>query len=118
MKTKNSTILDKKILVEATKTSFVKLRPDFLIKNPVIFIVSIGALLTSIIVIKEIIGGEASSFNIQITIWLWITVLFANFSEAIAEGRGKAQAESIKANKSNTKARLMVDGKEKLIAAE
>ena len=118
MKTKNSTILDKKILVEAIKTSFVKLRPDFLIKNPVIFIVSIGALLTSIIVIKEIIGGEASSFNIQITIWLWITVLFANFSEAIAEGRGKAQAESLKANKSNTKARLLVDGKEKLIAAE
>lgn len=118
MKTQNTSFLSKKILIEAIKTSFMKLRPDLLIKNPVIFIVYIGAILTSIITIKDILSGEYSSFDLQIAIWLWITVLFANFSEAIAEGRGKAQAESLKANKSQMKARLFKNGQEEIIAAE
>jgi len=118
MKIQNKSFLDKKILIEAIKMSFIKLNPNLLIKNPVIFIVAIGALLTTIIVLEGTIDGVFSTFNLQIAIWLWITVLFANFSEAIAEGRGKAQAESLKANRSRTKARLLKDGKEDIVAAE
>ncbi len=118
MKSQNKSFLDKKILIEAIRMSFIKLNPSLLIKNPVIFIVAIGALLTTIIVLKGTIDGVFSTFNLQIAIWLWITVLFANFSEAIAEGRGKAQAESLKANRSRTKAHLLKDGREEIIAAE
>lgn len=118
MKSQNKNFLDKKILIEAIKMSFIKLKPSLLIKNPVIFIVAIGALLTTIIVLEGTIDGVFSTFNLQIAIWLWITVLFANFSEAIAEGRGKAQAESLKANRSRTKARILKDGKEEIAAAE
>lgn len=118
MKSQNKNFLDKKILIEAIKMSFIKLNPSLLIKNPVIFIVAIGALLTTIIVLEGTIDGVFSTFNLQIAIWLWITVLFANFSEAIAEGRGKAQAESLKANRSRTKARILKDGREEIIAAE
>lgn len=118
MKSQNKSFLDKKILIEAIRMSFIKLNPSLLIKNPVIFIVAIGALLTTIIVLEGTIDGVFSTFNLQIAIWLWITVLFANFSEAIAEGRGKAQAESLKANRSRTKARILKDGKEEIAAAE
>lgn len=118
MKSQNKKFLNKKLLTEAIKTSFVKLNPSLLIKNPVIFIVAIGALLTTIIVFKGFVVGTFSYFNFQISIWLWLTVLFANLSEAIAEGRGKAQAESLKANRSQTKARILKNGHEDIIAAE
>jgi K+-transporting ATPase ATPase B chain len=65
-------------------------------KNPVMFIVEIGAFMTTIIFLLALFKGEYSSFNLQIGIWLWFTVLFANFAEAVAEGRGKAQAETLK----------------------
>jgi len=118
MKTQKTGLLDKKLLIEALKMSFVKLRPSLQIKNPVIFIVAIGAALTTIIVVKDVITGGFSSFNLQIAFWLWITVLFANFSEAIAEGRGKAQAESLRSNRSQTKARLLKSGKEEIVPAD
>lgn len=106
MKTsKKTNIFNKKLLSEAAKETFVKLNPVTLIKNPVIFIVAIGSVLTTIIVITGLFQGNFSSFNFQIAIWLWVTVLFANFSEAIAEGKGKAQAESLKKNRTRTKAR-------------
>lgn len=108
----NKSIFNKKLLVRALKDSVKKLSPALLIKNPVIFIVGIGALLTTIIVFLEIFQGGYSSFNLQISIWLWFTVLFANFSEAIAEGRGKAQAESLRKNRTQTVARKMVGDKE------
>jgi potassium-transporting ATPase ATP-binding subunit len=110
-------ILTKKILLEATKTSFIKLNPITLIKNPVIFIVAIGALFTTLIVLIEIVGKDYSSFNFQITIWLWFTVLFANFSEAIAEGRGKAQAESLRKSRTLTKTRRIDRGIEEEVWA-
>lgn len=94
----------------AARDSLIKLNPASLIKNPVIFIVSIGAILTTIIMIAGIYGNNFSSFNLQIAIWLWFTVIFANFAEAIAEGRGKAQAESLRKNRTQTKARKF-DGK-------
>lgn len=108
MSTKQDTSLfNRKILLKAAKDSVIKLNPALLIKNPVIFIVAIGSLLTSIIVCIGVFQGSFSSFNLQISIWLWFTVLFANFSEAIAEGRGKAQAESLRKNRTQTKARKM-----------
>ena len=108
----NISLFNKKLVLQAVKDSFIKLNPSFLIKNPVIFIVSLGSYLTSIIVILGIIQGKFSSFNLQISLWLWITVLFANFSEAIAEGRGKAQAESLRKNRTQTKARKFIDERE------
>ena len=113
----NKSIFNKKLLARAAKDSVMKLSPAVLIKNPVIFIVGIGALLTTIIVFIGIFQGGYSSFNLQIAIWLWFTVLFANFSEAIAEGRGKAQAESLRKNRKQTVARKMVGNKETEVLA-
>ena len=113
----NKSIFNKKLLARAAKDSIMKLSPVSLIKNPVIFIVGIGAVLTTIIVFIGIFHGGYSSFNLQIAIWLWFTVLFANFSEAIAEGRGKAQAESLRKNRKQTVARKMVGDKETEVLA-
>lgn len=96
-------IFNKDILNQAIIDSFYKLNPKTLIKNPVIFMTFIGAILT----LFHTMLISADKFNIQITIWLWFTVLFANFSEAIAEGRGKAQAESLRKSKKETFARKL-----------
>jgi len=113
MKVKDKTSLfNRKIILEATTESLIKLNPALLVKNPVIFIVGVGAVLTTSVVIFGIIQGNFSSFNLQIAIWLWVTVLFANFSEAIAEGRGKAQAESLKKSRTQTKARKLAGKQE------
>jgi potassium-transporting ATPase ATP-binding subunit len=98
-------LFNKKILLQAATDSIIKLNPAILIKNPVIFIVGIGSALTTISMLAGLILGHFSSLNLKICIWLWITVLFANFSEAIAEGRGKAQADSLRKNRTQTKAR-------------
>ena len=116
-KSNNSSLLGKDILIQAIKDSFVKLNPVGLIKNPVIFIVGIGAILTTLVVVSDIASGHFSSFNFQITIWLWFTVLFANFAEAVAEGRGKAQADSLRKSRVQTKARLFNNNKEVLVNA-
>jgi K+-transporting ATPase ATPase B chain len=113
-----SSLLNKKLMLQAVSDSFVKLNPVLLIKNPVIFVVGIGALMTTIMVVTGIFTGNFSAFNTQIALWLWFTVLFANFSEAIAEGRGKAQAESLKKNRTQTLARRVIAGnKEETIVA-
>lgn len=96
----------------ATIESFIKLNPRIQLKNPVMFVVFIGAVLTSIITALHFSG-----FNLQITIWLWFTVLFANFAEALAEGKGKAQAEALRTAKQNLTAKKL-DGKtENIVAA-
>ena len=105
------------LIIKAIKDSFIKLNPVTLIKNPVIFIVGIGAFLTTVILFSEIFSGNYSSFNLQIAIWLWFTVLFANFSEAIAEGKGKAQADNLRKNRTQTKARKLTNKKESLVYA-
>ena len=112
-----NSLFNKKILIQATKDSFTKLNPVILIKNPVIFMVGIGSVLTTIAVITGIFSGNFSGFNLQIAIWLWFTVLFANFSEAIAEGRGKAQADSLRKSRVQTMARRLVGDKEETVAA-
>ncbi len=109
---KDNRLFTQKMLLQAVKGSFIKLNPSLLIKNPVIFIAGVCAFITTVIVFKDILTHNFSSFNFQITVWLWFTVLFANFSEAIAEGRGKAQAESLKKSRIQTKARKIENGKE------
>jgi K+-transporting ATPase ATPase B chain len=109
----HTSIFNLTLILHAAKDSIIKLNPALLIKNPVIFIVGIGAVLTTIITFSGLYQGSFSSFNLQIAIWLWVTVLFANFSEAIAEGRGKAQAESLKKNRTKTKARRL-SGKQEI----
>ncbi len=114
---KQSQLFTIKLLIPALKDSLVKLNPSKLIKNPIIFIVALGAALTSGIVIKGLLAGQFSSFDFQVTLWLWFTVLFANFSEAIAEGRGKAQAETLKKSRTQTKARRLINGNEQMVWA-
>ncbi len=113
----NISLFNANLLIQAAKDSVIKLNPAILVRNPVIFIVAVGSLLTSVVVAADIFQGHFSSFNLQISIWLWFTVLFANFSEAIAEGRGKAQAESLRKNRSETQARKLNGTKEELVYA-
>jgi potassium-transporting ATPase ATP-binding subunit len=105
-------LFNKKLFLQASGESVIKLNPASLIKNPVIFIVGIGSVLTTIVVIGGIFQGNFSSFNFQIAVWLWFTVLFANFSEAIAEGRGKAQADSLRKNRTQIRARKLIGKQE------
>src|SRR6266567_8616207 len=92
-----SAMLDPKIVLPAITSSFVKLDPRLMIKSPVMFVVEVVAALTTVIFVRDlVIGGANLGFTFQIILWLWFTVLFANFAEAVAEGPGKAQAESLK----------------------
>lgn len=103
-----STMLDPKILVPAITSAFVKLDPRLMAKNPVMFVVEVVAALTTVIFVRELVTGGASlGFTFQIILWLWFTVLFANFAEAVAEGRGKAQAESLKKTRTESQAKLL-----------
>lgn len=106
---------DSKIVVPAIKEAFLKLDPRVQFKNPVMFVAEICAALTSLFLIMD--SNPMRGFELQITLWLWFTVLFANFAEAIAEGRGKAQAESLKKARTLTKARLFKDLIESSISA-
>jgi K+-transporting ATPase ATPase B chain len=98
----------KGIVVPAIWESFVKLNPKTLAKNPVMFVVEVGALLTSVDLVRGVAHRTGGfGFSLQITLWLWFTVLFANFAEAMAEGRGKAQAETLRKARSETIARRL-----------
>jgi len=101
-------LFDPEILARATKESFVKLNPRIVAKNPVMFVVEVGAALTTLLMIKDVVtGGADLLFGIQIALWLWFTVLFANFAEAMAEARGKAQADNLRKTKTDTMARKL-----------
>jgi potassium-transporting ATPase ATP-binding subunit len=109
MRTSQSTMMDPAILMPAIGQSFVKLDPRVLIKNPVMFVVEIVAILTTVIFIREILTEDSAhlGFTFQITVWLWVTVLFANFAEAVAEGRGKAQAATLRKARTETTAKRL-----------
>lgn len=110
---------NKDILVQAIRDAFHKLNPKTQLRNPVMFIVYIGALLTTWLTVRDFLTGEPIAFSLQITLWLWFTVLFANFAEAVAEGRGKAQAQSLKTARSKTKAHKVTgNGTTQIDAAE
>jgi len=104
---KKLSLFDRAIFRRALRDSFVKLNPRKMMKNPVMFLVEAGALLTTILLLRP----SNLLFQSQIAIWLWATVLFANFAEAVAEGRGKAQADALRKAKIETVARKLVDKK-------
>ena len=108
MRESQSTILDPAILLPAIGQSFVKLNPRLMIKNPVMFVVEIVAVLTTVIFLRDLgTGGAHLGFTFQIILWLWVTVLFANFAEAVAEGRGKAQAATLRKARTETAAKRL-----------
>ena len=107
-KRKSRPLLEPTILKRATADAFVKLSPKTLAKNPVMFVVAIGSVFTTFMLLHDLIVPSHAHdlfYKVQITLWLWFTVLFANFAEAIAEGRGKAQADTLRKNRTETTAR-------------
>jgi K+-transporting ATPase ATPase B chain len=110
---------DPKILRNAIRDSFWKLNPSLMVKNPVMFVVEVGAVITLVVLVLDLLAHRGNFwFGLQITLWLWFTVLFANFAEAMAEGRGKAQAETLRKARAETKARkLRADGTTEIVAS-
>ena len=105
-----SALTDPKIVIPAIGAAFAKLNPRVLMKNPVMFVVEVVAALTTVIFLRDLAtGGENLGFTFQIIVWLWITVLFANFAEAVAEGRGKAQADALRRTRTETQAKLLTN---------
>jgi K+-transporting ATPase ATPase B chain len=118
---KKKSIFNPELIKPAISASFKKLDPRWMIKNPVMFIVEIGSILVTYQFIKTLFagGGAESLFTMQIALWLWFTVLFSNFAEAMAEGRGKAQADALRKTKTETWAKKQVNGViEKVPAAD
>jgi len=105
-----SALLDRRIVVPAIGAAFVKLDPRLLIKSPVMFVLEVVAALTTVILLRDLTaGGQHIGFELQIVLWLWFTLLFANFAEAVAEGRGKAQAETLRRQRRESQAKLLTD---------
>ena len=121
---RHSSLLNRDILVPAVWDSFRKLDPRSMARNPVMFVVEVGAVITTVVFVAGLFNGAPAFsgannelFVGQITIWLWFTVLFANFAEAVAEGRGKAQAAALRKTRTETIARRLVDDREERVPA-
>ena len=119
-----SSLTDRTILVPAIWASFRKLDPRWMARNPVMFVVEVGAVITTIVFLTGLFNGAPAAsgpnnelFVGQISLWLWFTVLFANFAEAMAEGRGKAQAAALRKTRSETVARRLIDGREDRVSS-
>jgi K+-transporting ATPase ATPase B chain len=118
MKTKMSGLWQSDQVLQALKETVPKLDPRRLWRNPVMFAVEIGAILTTLITLHDMIAKSNYEFDAQISIWLWFTILFANFAEALAEGRGRAQAETLRQARSEASAsRLLPDGRTEQVTA-
>jgi K+-transporting ATPase ATPase B chain len=103
-------LFDGPIVRRAVRESFSKLAPRKMVRNPVMFVVLVGSVLTTLVLLRDIASGHGEiGFTLQIALWLWFTVLFANFAEAMAEGRGKAQADSLRATRTQTMAKQLKD---------
>ena len=120
-KTKELRLWNWQIVKRAIVDSFIKLSPRRMMKNPVMFVVEVGSVLTTLQLIRGIIrpisGVTSFGFELQITLWLWFTVIFANFAEAMAEGRGKAQADNLRKSRTETVAHRFVNGHTEDVAA-
>ncbi len=111
MEPEKKTIWESKLFLEAFEESFIKLNPFTLRRNIVMLVVEIGSIITTVVTVQNIINHESFLFNLQITLWLWFTILFANFAESLAEGRSKAQARSLQQTRIETFGnRLLADG--------
>ena len=109
-----SALFNPKILVPAIWSAFLKLDPRSLMKNPVMFVLEVVTILTTVILLRDLVtGAQTLGFEFQIVLWLWFTVLFANLAEAIAEGRGKAQADSLRRQRTETPAKLLTGAGQK-----
>jgi K+-transporting ATPase ATPase B chain len=118
MTPKSKSIFQSKYFIEAQKESVKKLNPFTLWRNPVMLIVEIGSIITTIITISNILSGNKFGFNLQVSIWLWVTILFATFSEALAEIQGKARAESLRRARNELFAnKLLANGKLESVSA-
>ena len=103
-------LFDGPILRRAVGQAVLKLNPRGLMRNPVIFVTALTSVLVTILVVRDaVIGSPMLGIGIQVAVWLWFTVLFANFAEAIAEGRGKARADAFRATRSTTRAKVLAD---------
>ncbi len=120
-KAKALSLFDREIVGRAAIESLRKLAPQHVARNPVMFVVELGSVLTTLVFVRDLIHRNAVSaplwFTGLVTIWLWITVVFANFAEAVAEGRGKAQAETLRKMRKETTARRLVAGKEETVSS-
>lgn len=107
-KSRSASLLDARILWPAVGGAFRKLDPRSLIRNPVMFVVAVVSALTTVLLVKDAVTGSGQfGFSLQIVVWLWFTLLFANFAEAVAEGRGKAQADALRRTRTETQAKLV-----------
>src|SRR4030081_1422138 len=108
---RRSSLLDRNIMLPALMESFTKLDPRGQARNPVMFVVEVGSVITTIIFIAGLFRGASDQLFVgQIALWLWFTLIFANFAEALAEGRGKAQAATLRRARTDTIARRLVGG--------
>jgi len=120
-KSKQLSLLDPTIVRQAAVESLKKLAPRHVAKNPVMFVVEVGSLLTTILWLRDRIlhpaGAAPGWFTLSVSVWLWFTVVFANFAEAVAEGRGKAQADTLRRMRREVRARKLVQGREVIVDA-
>jgi K+-transporting ATPase ATPase B chain len=118
---RHSSLWDREIMGPAIRDSFKKLDPRWQARNPVMFVVEVGSVITTIVFVLGLFQGAGFSTQLfvgQVTIWLWFTVLFANFAEAVAEGRGKAQAAALRRTRAELTARRLTDGREEHVPAQ
>jgi len=120
-KTKTLSLADPSLLRQALVESLRKLDPRLVARNPVMFVVEVGSVLTTLLWLRDRLvhpaGAAPGWFTLAVSLWLWFTVVFANFAEAVAEGRGKAQAESLRRMRRDVAARKLVHGREESVPA-
>ena len=114
---RRTSLFDRAIVRVAIGDSFRKLDPRVQAQNPVMFVVLVGAVLVSVLLVRDVARGKDVLFNLQIALWLWFTLLFANFAEAMAEGRGKAQAAALRRGRTETMARRVTRKGEESVPA-
>src|SRR5271169_3810120 len=116
---KAASLWDKDIVSRALVDSMRKFDPRVQVRNPVMFVVEVTALAVTFILLRDIVSGRSKFilFELQIALWLWFTVGFANFAEAMAEGRGKAQADNLRKTRTETRARQLKEGREDMVPA-
>src|SRR5262245_26964861 len=117
---KAPSLFDRELLGPAALESLRKLSPRHVARNPVMFVVEVGSLLTTLVLLRDLFGASSGVplwFTANVTAWLWFTVVFANFAEAVAEGRGKAQASALRRMRRETLARRIADGRTEEVSA-
>ena len=117
IKSKKKSLFEPTIVKQASWDSIKKLNPIYQIKNPVMFVVEVGSILTTLLFLHAVLTGKGEAspgFILQISVWLWITVLFANFAESMAEGRGKAQASALRQTRRDVTAKRIPNRELKL----